>query len=64
MPQHSAAEIASRTATSAKQKYGETDKITNFFTGDHSRPTERIHNLQRQIQLNYTTPPPLPPKRQ
>ena len=39
-----------------KQKYGETDKITNFFTGDHSRPTERIHNLQRQIQLNYTTP--------
>ena len=40
-----------------KQKYGETDKITNFFTGDHSRPTERIHNLQRQIQLNYSTPP-------
>jgi Zn-dependent protease with chaperone function len=39
-----------------KDKYGETDKITNFFTGDHSRPTERIHNLQRQIQLNYTTP--------
>jgi predicted Zn-dependent protease len=41
-----------------KQKYGETDKITNFFTGDHSRPTERIHNLQRQIQLNYTKPKP------
>lgn len=38
-----------------KQKYGETDKITNFFTGDHSRPTERIRNIQRQIQLNYTT---------
>jgi Zn-dependent protease with chaperone function len=44
-----------------KDKYGETDKITNFFTGDHSRPTERIHNLQRQIQLNYTKP--LPPKK-
>ena len=43
-----------------KQKYGETDKITNFFTGDHSRPTERIRNLQRQIQLNYTTPPSSP----
>lgn len=39
-----------------KDKYGETDKITNFFTGDHSRPTERIHNLQRQIQLNYSSP--------
>ena len=39
-----------------KDKYGETDKITNFFTGDHSRPTERIRNLQRQIQLNYTKP--------
>ena len=38
-----------------KDKYGETDKLTNFFTGDHSRPTERIRNLQRQIQLNYTT---------
>ena len=41
-----------------KDKYGESDKITNFFTGDHSRPTERIHNLQRQVQLNYTTVKP------
>lgn len=40
-----------------KDKYGETDKITNFFTGDHSRPTERIRNLQRQIQLNYAPTP-------
>jgi predicted Zn-dependent protease len=39
-----------------KQKYGESDKITNFFTGDHSRPTERIKNLRHQIQLNYMTP--------
>ncbi|MGE5834837.1 MAG: M48 family metalloprotease [Acidobacteriota bacterium] len=39
-----------------KDKYGETDKVTNFFTGDHSRPTERIRNLQRQIQLNYSAP--------
>jgi Zn-dependent protease with chaperone function len=41
-----------------KDKYGETDKITNFFTGDHSRPTERIKNIKHQIQLNYSTPPP------
>jgi len=41
-----------------KDKYGETDKITNFFTGDHSRPTERIKNITQQIQLNYSTPPP------
>jgi Zn-dependent protease with chaperone function len=40
-----------------KDKYGESDKITNFFTGDHSRPTERIKNINRQIQLNYSTPP-------
>jgi Zn-dependent protease with chaperone function len=40
-----------------KQKYGEEDKLTNFFTGDHSRPTERIRNIQQQIQLNhYDTP--------
>jgi Zn-dependent protease with chaperone function len=40
-----------------KGKYGEEDKLTNFFTGDHSRPTERIRNIQRQIQLNnYTAP--------
>ena len=41
-----------------KDKYGETDKLTNFFTGDHSRPTDRIRNLQRQIQLNYMKPKP------
>jgi beta-barrel assembly-enhancing protease len=36
-----------------KEKYGEEDKITNFFTGDHSRPTERIKNIQRQLKWNY-----------
>jgi len=39
-----------------KTKYGEEDKVTNFFTGDHSRPTERIRNIKRQLQLNYSTP--------
>lgn len=37
-----------------KAKYGETDRITNFFTGDHSRPTERIKNMKRQIAWNYS----------
>jgi Zn-dependent protease with chaperone function len=41
-----------------KTKYGETDKISNFFSGDHSRPTERIKNIQRQIDLNYKGTPP------
>jgi Zn-dependent protease with chaperone function len=39
-----------------KAKYGETDKVTNFFTGDHSRPTDRIKNIQRQLKLNYSKP--------
>ena len=36
-----------------RQKYGEEDRVTNFFTGDHSRPTERIKNIDRQLKLNY-----------
>jgi Zn-dependent protease with chaperone function len=42
--------------TKFKDKYGEEDKVTNFFTGDHSRPTERIKNINRQIKLNYSRP--------
>lgn len=41
-----------------KDKYGETDKFTNFFQGDHSRPTERIRNIQRQIDMLYQGTPP------
>ena len=41
-----------------KAKYGESDKVTNFFTGDHSRPTERIKNIQRQIDMHYQGTPP------
>jgi len=36
-----------------KKKYGEEDRVTNFFTGDHSRTTERIKNIERQLKLNY-----------
>jgi len=40
-----------------KAKYGEEDKLSNFFTGDHSRPTERIRRIQRELDLNYTPAP-------
>jgi len=40
-----------------KEKYGETDKLSNFFTGDHSRPTERIKAIEREIDRNYDPPP-------
>jgi Zn-dependent protease with chaperone function len=36
-----------------KEKYGEEDKLSNFFAGDHSRPTERIRNIEQQIRWNY-----------
>ena len=40
-----------------REKYGESDKISNFFTGDHSRPTERIKAIKREIDRNYDPPP-------
>jgi Zn-dependent protease with chaperone function len=40
-----------------KEKYGESDKLSNFFTGDHSRPTERIQAIRREIDRNYDPPP-------
>jgi hypothetical protein len=36
-----------------REKYGEPDKVTNFFLGSHSRPSDRIRNIQEQIALNY-----------
>ncbi len=36
-----------------KQKYGESDKISNFFVGSHSRPSDRIRNINRELALNY-----------
>jgi Zn-dependent protease with chaperone function len=39
--------------TKFKEKYGETDQISNFFTGDHSRPTERIKNIEQQLKWHY-----------
>lgn len=36
-----------------KEKYGESDKVSTFFVGSHSRPTDRIKNLERELALNY-----------
>ena len=33
---------------------GEMDRVSNFFSGDHSRPTERIRNIEREIQVERT----------
>jgi len=36
-----------------REKYGEPDSVTNFFFGSHSRPSNRIASLEREIELNY-----------
>jgi Zn-dependent protease with chaperone function len=32
---------------------GEADRLTNWFGGSHSRPSDRIKNIRREISLNY-----------
>ena len=32
---------------------GESSRVTNFFWEDHSRPSDRIRNIEQQIALNY-----------
>jgi Zn-dependent protease with chaperone function len=39
------------------KKYGETNKVANFFFGDHSLSSARAVNLERQIALNYPDGP-------
>jgi Zn-dependent protease with chaperone function len=34
-------------------KYGEGDKTTNFFFGDHSVAKDRARNLERELAVNY-----------
>jgi len=36
-----------------RKKYGEQDTMSNFLYGSHSRPTDRIRNINREIRLNY-----------
>lgn len=36
-----------------RQKYGNGDQVTNFFFGGHSRPSDRIKNIRRELAVNY-----------
>jgi Zn-dependent protease with chaperone function len=43
-------------------KYGDQDKVTNFFFGDHSVSTKRAAELEKEIANNYRNPEDLPSK--
>jgi len=45
------------------QKYGDQDKVTNFFFGNHSLSAERAKALQKEIDRNYSDPKKDPPAR-
>lgn len=36
-----------------REKYGESDSVQNFFFGSHSRPSDRIRNIEHELSLNY-----------
>jgi Zn-dependent protease with chaperone function len=36
-----------------RKKYGEEGTMANFLFGSHSRPSDRIRNLERELRLNY-----------
>ncbi len=36
-----------------REKYGEQNPLVNFFLGSHSRPSDRIRNIERELALNY-----------
>jgi Zn-dependent protease with chaperone function len=36
-----------------RKKYGEESTFSNFFFGSHSRPSDRIRNLEWELRLNY-----------
>jgi Peptidase family M48/Domain of unknown function (DUF5666) len=38
------------------QKYGDQDKVSNFFFGNHSVAKERQRNLEKELQVNYKNP--------
>lgn len=35
------------------ERSGQPDRVSNFFLGDHSRASDRIRNLERELQINY-----------
>ena len=39
-----------------RKKYGEADTMSNFLFGSHSRPTDRIRNINRELRVNYLDP--------
>jgi len=41
-------------------KYGDQDKISNFFFGDHSLSTKRAAALEKEIARNYSNPAETP----
>jgi Zn-dependent protease with chaperone function len=45
------------------EKYGDQDKVTNFFFGNHSLSAERAKALQKEIDRNYRDPKIDPPTR-
>jgi Zn-dependent protease with chaperone function len=44
-------------------KYGDSDKVTNFFFGDHSLSAKRASDLEKEIARNYADPKKDPPTR-
>ena len=44
-------------------KYGDQDKVTNFFFGDHSLSAKRARQLEKEIARNYSDPAKDPPSR-
>jgi Zn-dependent protease with chaperone function len=36
-----------------RKKYGEESTAANFLFGSHSRPSDRIRNIERELRLNY-----------
>lgn len=37
-----------------RERYGDPEVVQNFFQGSHSRPSDRLRNLNREIKLNYS----------
>lgn len=36
-----------------REKYGEQGKLSNFLAGSHSRPSDRIANIEKELRMNY-----------
>jgi hypothetical protein len=36
-----------------RRKYGNGNAVTSFLFGSHSRPGDRIRNIEREIAINY-----------